>query len=100
MSPVYGGIIIAEAIVPQSDVGRFAQRLLAAAAEFLHPDIPDARSQQRCLQTLTVEMRKTSRHGKRSNVDQSLDLVRLKNLDQFFQTSRGMPDGVKDGQLV
>ncbi|MGA7753008.1 MAG: hypothetical protein WCB05_09255, partial [Candidatus Sulfotelmatobacter sp.] len=40
-------------------------------------------------------MRQTAGHGKRADIDEYLDPVRLQRRDQLIQWARGMSDGVK-----
>jgi len=42
-----------------------------------------------------MEVRESSRDGKRPDVDQCFDSVGLQDCDQFFQCARGMSDGVE-----
>src|SRR5207237_6102618 len=88
--------VVAERFVAQASIRRIIHLLLAAPAQVLHPGILNGSFRQLGLKRLAIEPRQPSRHGKRSNVSEYSDAVRLERFDQFFERPGGVADGVDD----
>ena len=92
--------VVAERVIAQADVRRIVADLLAPSAEFLHPDIGDAALGHFDFQRFAVEVRHPARHGKRADVHQRADAVRLKRRHKFVERARGVPNGVNRRHLL
>src|SRR5215469_7922584 len=90
--------VVAETVIAQGDVRRFSENLLAISAEAFHPDVTQAGCGETLFERIAIEVRQPARHGKGSNVGQSLDLVRLQRGQQLVEGAGGVADGVESGQ--
>lgn len=71
--------IIPKRFVSQGNIRRFLERPLSSTAELSEPSVFDSRLGQFRLQTLAVEVRQATGHGKSANIDERLDPVRMKS---------------------
>ena len=53
---------------------------------------------QTFLQRVAVELGQAARHGEGADIDEGLNLVRLKRREKVFERASGMSDGVESGQ--
>ena len=88
--------IIAKTIVADRNVRGIIADVFAATAKFFHPAISNAGSRKGFLQRLAIELRQTTRHGKRTDIHEGLNRMGLENFDEFVERAGGMADGIEN----